>query len=403
MSNYDRVPCSIAIPNQQVEIPQQPRVFEDQESPVKPKVQQPPPEQVRVPPTVVGTAVAAKKKSCLSTTSSRKEPPTHPALRRKTVAFGRTVNVSQTVEGTSRHTKKAIASPSQNHRMTEENQEGNWRDVMKNEFEVMRKEMQEEATKKQEELNAQNLNKMQEMMSQFFQQITVAKPSAEENQDREKENRYDSSRHARQQKPANKIAKAREIIKREGSIPPEALPILEQRIRIDPMFRQQIDNVLADAECDANRAAYSPLPPLSPPSGRYANGSSGNPALMRETLTVERSIRYDNGLSSIDSRQWTSERNDNRTHDNYRPYEPDPPFQSMYQKGQSVSYYPSEAVGKPHRNNRLEYHVEEVPEYEEEETEVGGRGRGRKYHEPVETESAAERERRIREKYSRRK
>nr|4YNH_A Chain A, Spindle assembly abnormal protein 5 [Caenorhabditis elegans]4YNH_B Chain B, Spindle assembly abnormal protein 5 [Caenorhabditis elegans] len=56
----------------------------------------------------------------------------------------------------------------------------------------------------------------------------------------------------------SKIASAREVIKRDGVIPPEALTIIEQRLRSDPMFRQQIDNVLADAECDANRAAYSP-------------------------------------------------------------------------------------------------------------------------------------------------
>ncbi|EFP05866.1 CRE-SAS-5 protein [Caenorhabditis remanei] len=405
MSNYEDLPCSIHFPRQSGEVSHQPRVVEDSESPVIHRVPPPQAEQVRASVPVTATVAAQRKKSCLSTTTnnSRKEPPAHPALRRKTVAFGRTVNVSQTVEGTSRHSKKALASPSstsspvQNQKMTEENQEEDWRDVMKNEINVMRKEMQEETTKRQEELNAQNLSKMQEMMSQFFQQITVAKP-ATDNTHREKENLYEPTRQTRQQKPASKIALAREVVKREGIIPPEALTILEQRVRSDPLFRQQIDNVLADAECDANRAAYSPPPPLS--EARYTGGTAVNPALMRETLTVERSIRYGNGLSSIDSRQWTTERNDNRAHDNFRPYESEPPYQSMYQKGQSVSYYPSEAVGNTHRNNRTGYYVDDSSDQEE---EIVAGGRGRNYHEPVETETAAERERRIREKYARKK
>lgn len=74
------------------------------------------------------------------------------------------------------------------------------------------------------------------------------------------------------------------------------------------MYLNPIEIVCFQAECDANRAAYSPPPPMS--EVRY--GSGVNPALMRETLTVERSIRYDNGLASIDSRQWTNERRDNR-------------------------------------------------------------------------------------------
>ncbi|EGT60204.1 CBN-SAS-5 protein [Caenorhabditis brenneri] len=278
--------------------------------------------------------------------------------------------------------------------MADEKQEEDWRDVMKNELDTMRREMQEETAKRQEELNSQNLNKMQEMMTQFFQQITVAKKPSIESGEREKEN-HSEARQLRQHKPASKIAMARETIKRDGIILPEALTIIEQRIRVDPMFRQQIDNVLADAECDANRAAYSPIP-LS--ETRYTNGSGGNPALMRETLTVERSIQYGNGLSSIDSRQWT--RSDNRTHDTYRTYEADPPSHSMYQKGQSISYYPSEAVGNTNRNNRKEYYVEDISD-QEEEIVVGGRGRN--FHETAETETAAERERRIREKYSRKK
>lgn len=397
MNNYDRLPCSIQVPGSSAQPTQLPRVVEDLDSPIQQRVLQQL-EQVRAP--VPTNTAATKKKSCLSTTNPRKEPPAHPALRRKTVAFGRTVNVSQTVEGTSRHSKKALATSSAtsspNQKMADEKQEEDWRDVMKNELDTMRREMQEETAKRQEELNSQNLNKMQEMMTQFFQQITVAKNPSNGSSDREKENHFEAHQ-VRQQKPASKIAMARETVKREGIIPPEALAIIEQRIRVDPMFRQQVDNVLADAECDANRAAYSPIP-LS--ETRYTNGSGGNPALMRETLTVERSIQYGNRLSSIDSRQWTTARSDNRTHDTYRTYEADPPLHSMYQKGQSISYYPSEAVGNTARNNRNAYIVEDTSD-QEEEVVVGGRGRN--FHETAETETAAERERRIREKYSRKK
>uniref|UniRef100_A0A1I7UAS8 Spindle assembly abnormal protein 5 implico domain-containing protein n=1 Tax=Caenorhabditis tropicalis TaxID=1561998 RepID=A0A1I7UAS8_9PELO len=397
MSNYEDLPCSIHIPGQLVEFIHQPKVVEDIEGPIAPRHQ--PEEQVRASVPTIAATVEAKKKSCLSTTNPRKEPPAHPALRRKTVAFGRTVNVSQTVEGTSRNSKKAssaTSSPIQNQKMAGENHEENWKDVIKNEMSTMRKEIQEETTKRQEELNNQNLDKMKEMMAQFFQQITVSNKPAIVDSERGKENLYEP-RQSKQQRPASKIAWAREVINRDGIIPPEALTLIEQRLRTDPMFRQQIDNVLADAECDANRAAYSPPPPLS--EARYTSTSGVNPALMRETLTVERSIRYGNGLSSIDSRQWTTERNDNRAHDSYRPYEPEAPY-SMYQKGQSISYYPSEAVGNTTRNNRNGYYVEDTSD-QEEEVVMGGRGRN--YHEPVETETAADRERRIREKYARKK
>ncbi|CAA98463.2 Spindle assembly abnormal protein 5 [Caenorhabditis elegans] len=404
MNNYDDLPCSIYFKKPTVqEFVDQPRVFEDSEVPAFQEVLQLPQERTKppVPSTqpIVAAVEVAKKKSCLSAPKPRKEPPSHPALRQKTVAFGKTVNVSQTVEGTSRNSKKVLASTmsAQNTTTTEEQAAENWRDAMKTELQTIRTEIQEETARRQEELNAQNLVKMQELMSNFFQKITIPKQQAIEPVEKDKENFHESPRQSRQQKPASKIASAREVIKRDGVIPPEALTIIEQRLRSDPMFRQQIDNVLADAECDANRAAYSPPPPMS--EVRY--GSGVNPALMRETLTVERSIRYDNGLASIDSRQWTNERRDNRAPDSYRTYEPDQPCHSLYQKGQSISYYPSEAAGKTTaRNNRTGYYVEDSSDHEE---DVVVNKRGQNYHEQAVPETPAERERRIREKYARRK
>lgn len=398
MSNYEDLPCSIHIPRQLGEVSHLPKVIEDSESPIVQKTPRTQPDQIRAPLPLAVTVAASRKKSCLTAVNPKKEPPAHPALRQKTVAFGRTVNVSQTVEGTSRHSRNpltsssATSSPVQNQKMTEENQENDWKAAMKIEMETMRKEMQEETTKQQEELNARTLCKMQEMMSQLIQQVQVSKQATPERSIREKESYYEPPR---QRKPASKISLARESVKRDGVISSEALTILEQRVRSDPMFRQQIDNVLADAECDANRANYSSSPP--PSEARYANGTGGNPALMRETLTVERSIRYGNGLSSIDSRQWTTERNENRGHETYRPYQPEPPFQSMYRKGQSISYYPSEAAN---RNDRTNCYVESLSDQEEEEIVDG---RGRNYHEQMESETAAEKERRIREKYGRKK
>nr|4YV4_A Chain A, Spindle assembly abnormal protein 5 [Caenorhabditis elegans]4YV4_B Chain B, Spindle assembly abnormal protein 5 [Caenorhabditis elegans]4YV4_C Chain C, Spindle assembly abnormal protein 5 [Caenorhabditis elegans]4YV4_D Chain D, Spindle assembly abnormal protein 5 [Caenorhabditis elegans]4YV4_E Chain E, Spindle assembly abnormal protein 5 [Caenorhabditis elegans]4YV4_F Chain F, Spindle assembly abnormal protein 5 [Caenorhabditis elegans]4YV4_G Chain G, Spindle assembly abnormal pro len=56
---------------------------------------------------------------------------------------------------------------------TEEQAAENWRDAMKTELQTIRTEIQEETARRQEELNAQNLVKMQELMSNFFQKITI--------------------------------------------------------------------------------------------------------------------------------------------------------------------------------------------------------------------------------------
>lgn len=93
---------SVKIANLVQEFVDQPRVFEDSEVPAFQEVLQLPQERTKppVPSTqpIVAAVEVAKKKSCLSAPKPRKEPPSHPALRQKTVAFGKTVNVSQTVE-----------------------------------------------------------------------------------------------------------------------------------------------------------------------------------------------------------------------------------------------------------------------------------------------------------------
>ncbi|CAI2353869.1 unnamed protein product [Caenorhabditis sp. 36 PRJEB53466] len=386
MSNYEDLPCSIYQSRQPVE-PQPnhhlPRVVEDL------PLQKP----------VGEAAVTEKKKSCLTSANVRKETPVHPALRRKTVAFGRTVNVSQTVEGTSRLARKtsasssATSSPAQkmNENASAEGQE--WRKVMEEAIETKAKVVQEETIRRLEELNNKNMSTMQDMMSQIMQKLTVAQRAMEGK----------AKRQERLSKLSSKAAIARQKIKKEGVLPPEAIPFLERRIQTDPIFRQQIDDVLADAEYDENGGRYSPI------SDGYTRAEGGKQPTLRETVTVERSIQYPNGLSSIDSRQWTKER-DNRSvswkggfddveevsgEGRWRTYDAGP-LHSTYQPGNSLSYYPSAApMDNANNRGRDGYYVEHLSDQEDDVYEEEYQDRRK--------ETAAERERRIREKYARKK
>ncbi|CAI5438275.1 unnamed protein product [Caenorhabditis angaria] len=341
--NYEELPCSVYLPN--LKKPEEER---NNQIVKKVSIASQPKETVQ------------GKKSCLSTnTSTNKDPPpNHPALKKKTVAFGKTVNVSQTIEGTSRAARKS--SENTKKMSNTANPETDWKSEMQKEIEEMKKELLEITEKKQEA----NISEIKNMMVNLFQEYS-AKPKSIE----------------AEPKKTTKMTSARYVFKKDGVLNSEAIEILEKRTRNDPIFRQQIDDVLADAEYETKKYEED-FRSRSP----YQAKPIDSAALMRETYTVERSIRFDG--NSIDSRNWQTSNPRNCGNNSDRWYEPEV-LHSTYQPGNSISYYPSEnhpALKNP--NN--DYFIEHAESSENDENS--------KFN-----ETRAEKERRIREKYSRRK
>ncbi|CAB3398301.1 unnamed protein product [Caenorhabditis bovis] len=372
MNSYEELPCSVYLPNRiDFSRPTAP----DQISEKEVVVEEPPPETTKrvEPQPEKSVPKSTQKKSCLSNTI-KKPNIVHPALRKKTVAFGKTVNVSQTIEGTSRAAKKMAAkSPTV---------------ASKEEYMANLEKIEQKFEEKHQEL----LQKFQES-AQFQEEckneiINVVK---EQNRDIGDTKRLTSGKIS--------VSEMRRIVKTERRIPVEALAVLEDRLRMNPIFRQTIDDALAEAEDEENRYGrrspyreeYMPSRPLEP--------STTQNALMRETLTVERSIRLDNAMS-IDSRQWlngsrapekASSIYRDRSRDRWQAGGNAEILHSTYQPGNSISYYPSASDSRL-RRNQDDYYVEHVSDHDD-------------HHDGIDrhAESRAEKERRIREKYARKK
>ncbi|CAD6186667.1 unnamed protein product [Caenorhabditis auriculariae] len=332
MNPYDNLPCSVYFPSNTV-VAKVPEVRESVEDIVGEPAQQKKVCVLKEVTPIGKEEKEDKKKSCLSNPLARKPIPDHAATHKKTVAFGKTVNVSQTIEGTSRLAKKQQLLKKDQRRMSHEDEGKSLKDVMemvtslkeavkeqKEELKELKEERKEQTKKREEEMESikQMLQSMQELL------VGQMKINGESNKE-------------------NQVAIPKEKPRSQPKVlDSNILPVLERRMMTDPVFRQRIADIIADDRDGAVDSYTTPkvstsrknvgTPLVTPTTADLRQG-----ATLRETVTVERSIHCD-APYSIDTRNWLNSMQSSRKGD---AYDLDEPLHSTYQPGHSYSLYPA--------------------------------------------------------------
>ncbi|EYC21645.1 hypothetical protein Y032_0019g3940 [Ancylostoma ceylanicum] len=331
------------------------------------------------------------KKSCLTKNTTSNVVPARLNLKKKTVAFGKTVNVSQTIEGTSHSSKlkrqmnkTAASQPTMNdadnkenkpHDVVEQNgEQGSLFDILKDVKSSL------EALKARDEERAEELRSIRRMvddkgkemdnlrgiLADFFSKdcprsadslsYTLSRKKPEDTKspprraEKDKKNRSPSSP-VRQYSPLPRDGK--NLARRDpdpNNVDDITFEEFRRLITTNPALRQFVSDILAEEKEQRTGYAYR-----HKRSGRgdspWRNVEEGEPtreprlredsrtrgprgAKFTEKVTVERSIRCsppELGQYSVDTRRYIA---DQILEDE------DEGSQSMYRPGESVSYYP---------------------------------------------------------------